>query len=153
LVTADIDSPSTLLPAFRSAHVIFAVTDFWFPFFSSFPSLSQVSPSATGQHAFNIEVQRGKNIVDAVVSVEKEEGNVLERFIYSTLPSFKQLSGGKYTSAYHFDGKAVVSAYLRGKTELWEKSSLLNMAFYTTNLITFGAIVGGAKVGWIIFLT
>lgn len=146
LITADIDNPSTLIAAFKDAHVIFAMTDFWAPFFSSFAELSRVSDRATGEHAFKIEVQRGKNIVDAAEKVSTEEGSVLERFIYSTLPSFKELSGGKYTYAYHFDSKAVVSAYLKEKTDLWGKSSLVNMAFYTTNLVKFGGIIGGAKV-------
>lgn len=105
-----------------------------------------MSDRATGQHAFDIEVQRGKNIVDAVEKVSTEEGSVLERFVYSTLPSFKEQSGGKYTYVYHFDAKAVVNAYLKAKTDLWEKSSLVSMAFYTTNLINIGPLIGGANV-------
>lgn len=65
---------------------------------------------------------------------------VLERFVLSTLPDFKKVSKGKYDFNYHFDGKAVVSEYLKGKTELWEKSSLLNAGFYTTNMIKYGRL-------------
>jgi len=74
-----------------------------------------------------------------------EEG-ILERFIFSTLPSFKEQSGGKYTYAYHFDAKAIVSEYLKEQKALWEKSSLLNMGFYTTNLVKMGSIMGANKV-------
>jgi NmrA-like family len=145
LVEADIDNPSTLIPAFSGAHVIFGVTDFWAPFFASYEKLSQISDRATGEHAFAIEVKRGKGIVDAVEKVLKEEG-VLERFVFSTLPGFTELSGGKYTYAYHFDGKAEISRYSKGKREVWERSSLLNMGFYTTNLVKMGKVVGFGKV-------
>jgi hypothetical protein len=139
LLKADVDDPASLISAFRGANVIFGMTDFWAPYFSSFKSLSGVSDRATGEHAFNIEVQRGKNIVDAVATVladgrEAGKGVKLERFIYSTLPSFKEVSGGKYTYVYHFDSKAVVTGYLKGKDggRVWEQSSALNMAFYAT---------------------
>lgn len=76
--------------------MIFAVTDFWAPFLAYFEELSKISDRATGEHAFNIEVKRGKSIVDAAAKVLAEEG-ALERFVWSTLPGFKELSGGKYT--------------------------------------------------------
>ncbi|CZR60571.1 related to nitrogen metabolic regulation protein nmr [Phialocephala subalpina] len=146
IVEADIDYPATLIPAFSGAHIIFAVTDFWAPFFSSIPTLSKISDRATGEHAYAIELKRGKNIVDAAASVLEKEGK-LERFIWSTLPSFKEQSKGKYTYVYHFDSKAAVSEYLKGKDggKLWEKSSLLNMGFYADNMITYGGIMGAAK--------
>jgi hypothetical protein len=126
--------------------VIFAVTDFWAPYFSSFAELSQKSDRATGEHAYAIEVQQGKNFVDSAAKVLSDEG-VLERLIWSTLPSFKKLSGGKYTYAYHFDSKAEVTMYLKDeKPELWERSSLLNMGFYTTNMIKYGGFTGSARV-------
>jgi hypothetical protein len=77
--------------------------------------------------------------------VLKSEG-ILERFVFSTLPSFKERSKGKYTYVYHFDSKAEISKYLREKDELWEKSSLLNMGFYTSNMIKFGGLMGAVKV-------
>ncbi|KUJ15850.1 NAD(P)-binding protein [Mollisia scopiformis] len=149
LVQADIDSPSSLIAAFAGAHAIFAVTDFWAPYFSSFGELSQISDRATGEHAFAIEVRRGKNIVDAAAAA----GGRLERFVWSTLPSFKELSRGKYGFAFHFDSKAVVAGYLRGKEGggLWERSSLLNMGFYTDNMIKYGGFMGAAKVCFLFF--
>lgn len=145
LIEADLDNPSTLIPAFSGAHVIFAVTDFWAPYFASYEELSKVSDRETGEYAFEIEVRRGKGIVDAVEKVLKDEG-MLKRFIFSTLPSLKKVSGGKYAFNYHFDGKAEISGYLKGKKELWGKSSLLNMGFYTTNLVKMGPRVGFGKV-------
>lgn len=145
LVEADIDDTSSLIHAFSGAHVIFAVTDFWAPFFVSFEELSKISDRAAGEHAFKIEVKRGNGVVDAAEKVLADEG-LLERFVLSTLPGFKELSGGKYTYAYHFDGKAEITKYLKGKKDLWERSSLLNMGFYTSNLVKIGKMVGFSKV-------
>lgn len=64
----------------------------------------------------------------------------------TTLPSLKKQSGGKYTYAYHFDWKAEISAYLKCQKELWERSSLLNMGFYMTNLLKMGSVMGAKKV-------
>jgi hypothetical protein len=141
-VEADLDKPETLLPAFLGAEVIFGVTDFWAPYFSSFAELSKISDRATGEHAYAIEIQRGKNLVDAVAAVVQEKDSVLERFVFSTLPDFKKVSKGKYDFNYHFDSKAAVSEYLKEKKELWEKSSLLNVGFYTTNMIKYGLNAG-----------
>jgi len=150
IVEADIDNPSSLITAFSGAHVIFGVTDFWQPFFAAFPELSKISDRATGEHAQAIEVKRGKSLVDAVAAVSEKEG-ILERFIWSTLPSFKEQSGGKYTYVYHFDGKAEITTYLKEKKELWAKSSLLNMGFYTTNMIKYGGLMGLANVRSFLF--
>jgi len=125
--------------------VIFAVTDFWAPFMAAYSEISKVSERATGEHAFTVEVRRGKAIVDAVAQVLGEEG-VLERFVWSSLPSFRELSAGKYTFVYHFDAKAEVAGYLKEKRELWERSSLLNMGFYTTNLKGMASVLGVVKV-------
>lgn len=78
---------------------------------------------------------RGKAVVDA--AVEALADGVLERFVFSTLPSFKEQSKGKYTYTYHFDSKAEITKYLKSKSDLWEKSSLLNMGFFTTNMVKY----------------
>jgi len=71
---------------------------------------------------------------------------VLERFVFSTLPNFKKQSGGKYTYVYHFDAKAEVSEYLKQRKALWERSSLLNMGFYMTNMVKMCSFLGVNKV-------
>ena len=129
--------------------MIFAMTDFWGPFFASQAEFSKISDRATGEHAVEIEAARGKRIVDAAAKVLADEG-VLERFVLSTLPSFEKLSGGKYTYTYHFDGKAQIATYLREK-ELWQRSSLLNMGFYMTNLVKMGQLMGFTKVSVHVF--
>lgn len=145
MVPGDLDDPASLKRAFKGAQVIFAMTDFWQPFFASYAELSKISDRATGEHAFAIEVQRGKNIVDAAAHALKEDG-VLERFVLSVLPSFKERSGGKYTYVFHFDSKAEIAKYLKEQKELWSRSSLLNMGFYTTNMIKLGKLMGLVKV-------
>lgn len=131
------------MTAFSGVEAIFAVTDFWAPFLAKFKELSQISDHATGEYARDIEIGRGKNLVDAADEVLKE--GMLERLVLSTLPDFKKQSKGKYTFNFHFDGKAVVSEYLKSKKELWEKSSLFNAGFYTTNMIQMPAVRGGKK--------
>ncbi|KAH8685838.1 hypothetical protein BGZ60DRAFT_396229 [Tricladium varicosporioides] len=150
IVKADLDNPSTIVLAFSGAHVIFAVTDFWAEFMSSYPKLKQISDRATGEYAMEVEVRRGKAIVDSAAQVLESDG-VLERFILSTLPSFKEISRGKYTYCYHFDGKAMITQYLKERSRLWEKSSLLNMGFYVSNLKTMGSILGSEYQGKLIW--
>jgi hypothetical protein len=151
-VEADLDNLSSIIPAFSNVEGIFAVTDFWAPFFASYRELSQISDRATGEFAAKIEIQRGKNIVDAAVQVLK--GGILERFIFSTLPDFNKQSKGKYTFNYHFDGKAAISEYLKSKTDLWEISSLFNAGFYTTNMLKLEALRGERRsVGGKYFLS
>jgi hypothetical protein len=141
---ADIDDPASLIPAFSDAEVIFAVTDFWAPFFASLGELSQTSDRATGEHALGIELKRGKTIVDAATEVLAKEGK-LERFIWSTLPSVKELSKAKYTYTYHYESKSQVAKYLQEKRDLWERSSLLYLGFYTTNIKVYKDLLGFVK--------
>ncbi|KAI9746051.1 MAG: hypothetical protein M1818_000732 [Claussenomyces sp. TS43310] len=136
VVAADLDSPSSFDNVFKGAHAIFAMTDFWAPFYDAYPRLKSVSDRATGEHASAIEIRRAKTAVDAAAKALKDEG-LLEMFIYSSLPSIKQLSRGKYTYAYHFDAKAEVNEYIASAhPELNQRTSILNMGFYYTNLAT-----------------
>ncbi|KAL1705505.1 hypothetical protein EV121DRAFT_203610 [Schizophyllum commune] len=52
------------------------------------------------------EVTQGTNIIDA----SKEAG--VKFIAFSTLPSLKEISGGKYPHALHFDNKALIQKYL-----------------------------------------
>ncbi|THV50152.1 hypothetical protein BGAL_0163g00200 [Botrytis galanthina] len=145
VVSADQDDSASLVAAFSGAEAIFAVTNFWEPFYKKYEELSKQGDRVTGEYAAAIEVRRGKAIVDAVAKVLHDEGN-LERFIWSTLPSFKELSKGKYSYVYHFDAKAEVATYLQQEQkDLWEKSSLLNMGIYTTNAKEYGDSFGLKK--------
>ncbi|KAF7890074.1 uncharacterized protein EAF02_002489 [Botrytis sinoallii] len=113
-VSADQDDPTSLVAAFSGAEAIFAVTNFWEPFYRKYEELSKQGDQVAGEYAAAIEILRGKAIVDAAAKILQEEGK-LERFIWSTLPSFKKLSNGKYSYVYHFDAKAEVATYLQLK--------------------------------------
>ncbi|KAF7348150.1 NmrA domain-containing protein [Mycena sanguinolenta] len=63
------------------------------------------------------ELTWGKNMVDAA----KEAG--VNFFIWSSLPSVKKLSDGKYTNVIHYDQKAAVEEYLKS-------SGLANASFH-----------------------
>lgn len=88
VVTADILDPSSLAPALSDAHTVFIATP---PFL----------PPAT-------EIQCVKDIADAAV----RQG--ASYIIYSSLPSPRALSAGKYTHVAFFDAKAEAETYIRG---------------------------------------
>lgn len=89
VVTANPNDASTLRPALKGAHTIFAMT---------FPDFSDVK---------NSEVRQGRAIVDAAVA---EKALYL---IFSTLPWVSKISGGKYTKVEGFDAKAEAEEYIR----------------------------------------
>ncbi|KFY89829.1 hypothetical protein V500_05449 [Pseudogymnoascus sp. VKM F-4518 (FW-2643)] len=145
VVEGDIDNSSSLDSAFAGANAIFAVTDFWSPFFQAYPKLRDTSDRATGEHAFAVEVKRGKAIADAAAKVLATEKG-LERFVWSSLPPVKQLSGGKFTYVYHFDAKAEIARYIeKEQPALWKQTSLLNMGFYITNMVAMAEIFAPKK--------
>lgn len=130
MVAADFDIPSSLEAAFKGASVIFSVTDYWLSFVN--PSLREKA-AASGQNIGILsrehEKQQNKNIIDAASKV-----NTLERFIFSSMANASELSGGKYTHVYHFDGKAAAEEYGRlAHPELWEKTSVLFAGYYLEN--------------------
>ena len=92
VVQADVFNRASLETALTGAHTIFAMTT---------PSL--------GENAWEIEYNNGKRIAD--VAAEKH----VQYIIFSTLPSVKDISGGKYTKiSPFFDSKAKAEQYIRG---------------------------------------
>jgi hypothetical protein len=78
---------------------------------------------------YELEVKQGKNVVDAVATVEG-----LELFIWSSLSDSKKWSGGKFEWVLHFDSKAKVVDYVHEKyPELEKKMSILQLGFFVTN--------------------
>lgn len=111
VVEADVLDRTSLEIALTGAHTVFAMTvpDF-------------------GPDGFQVEYNSGKNIAD--VAVEKGA----EYIIFSTLPSVKEISGGKYTRSTHFDAKAQVERYIRG---LPIKSAFYSPGFFMSNFHSF----------------
>ena len=111
VVEADILDRASLEIALTGAHTVFAMTvpDF-------------------GPDGFQVEYNSGKMIADIAV------GKGAEYIIFSTLPSAKEISGGKYTRSTHFDAKAQVERYIRG---LPIKSAFYSPGFFMSNFHSF----------------
>ena len=91
VVQGDVLNRTSLETALTGAHTVFAMT----------------TPSF-GPDDLEVEYNSAKAISD--VAVEKGA----EYIIFSTLPSVKEISGGKYTKVTPFDAKAKAEEYIRG---------------------------------------
>ena len=111
VVQGDVSDRASLEPALTGVHTVFAMTvpDF-------------------GPDGLENEYQSGKTIAD--IAVEKG----VKYIIFSTLPSVKEISGGKYPALNHFDGKAKIEQYIRG---LNINSAFHSPGFFMSN---FGAM-------------
>ncbi|ETI20300.1 hypothetical protein G647_08334 [Cladophialophora carrionii CBS 160.54] len=133
VVTATLDEVASLTEAFKGAHTVFSVTDFWGLYRD--PSNTEKA-AATGLPknvwAARVEEQQGKNVFDAAAHTAG-----LERLVFSGLSHATKWSRGKYSHVYHFDAKARAAEYGREKhVELWAKTSILQVGFYLSNLST-----------------
>ena len=90
VVRGDVLNRPSLETALTGVHTVFIMT----------------TPSF-GPNALDTEYYRGKTIADVAVS------KGVEYIIFSTLPSVKELSGGKYTKVTAFDAKAKIEQYIR----------------------------------------
>jgi hypothetical protein len=123
-----------LKQAFKGANVIFGTTDFW-------QHIKDAQTEAEGRNitvnevAYEREVQQGKNIVDAAAATVDS----LDHFILSTLSDSKKWSKGKITFNLHFDAKWKAVEYCKATyPELWKKTSMVQLAHYATNWMSFG---------------
>lgn len=134
MVEADLHNPSSLKHVFKGASLVFSVTDFWKPFFNPVnQARAKEQGKSIGQYAYELELEQGKNIVDAVAREVDSLDDV--GFIVSTLCSAKKLSKGKYQELYHFDSKAdVFPTYLQDNyPELVQKTSYLHTGYFFTS--------------------
>lgn len=107
VVPADTLDRTALESAFTGAHTVYAMTT-----------------PAYGPDALEIEYNCGKIIAD--VAVEKS----VEYIVFSTLPSPRAISGGKYTKVTPFDAKAKVEQYIRS---LHIKSAFISPGYFMEN--------------------
>lgn len=138
VVKADASDWFSLLSAFEGCDAIFAVTDYWAPFFN--PQLRKqhaIGPNpgkALREWAYEDEINHGKNIAKAA-TVCAVNGK-LKHFIWSGLPSPKKYSNGKYAGIYHFDSKAEITEYIRQYYPALAKvMSVLFVGFYVSNML------------------
>ncbi len=116
LVKADINDEHALVKAFEGSNAIFAITDFFEPF-------AQHGP----EKAIEIEVQQGINMARAA-----SQTSTLEHYIWSTLPTGRKLTNGKYIVP-HFEGKNRIDDYIRSDKALLAKTTFFWITFYGNN--------------------
>ena len=134
IVAASLDDPASLVVAFKGAHTVFSVTDFWGPYFNP-ANTEKASDAGVAKNVWagKYEEQQGKNVFDAAA---KTEG--LQRLIFSGLSNATKWSKGKYPHVYHFDSKARAAEYGQATyPELWKKTSILQVGFYLSNSLLF----------------
>ncbi|KAH4353430.1 hypothetical protein HBH98_005570 [Parastagonospora nodorum] len=134
MVQANLHDPSSLRDVFKGANLVFSVTDFWKPLFDpENQARAKEQRKSVGQYAYELELEQGENIVDAVA--REVDGLDDVGFLASTLCSAKKLSNGKYQELYHFDSKAdVFPTYLQDKyPALARKTSYLQTGYFFTS--------------------
>ena len=124
VVEADMLDRASLEKALTGVHTVFAMT------------VPDFSPNG-----FQIEYNSGKTIAE--IAVEKG----VEYIIFSTLPSVKDISGGKYTRSNHFDAKAEVERYIKA---LPIKSAFFSPAMFMSNFDSFFAPRQAPDGTWVI---
>lgn len=112
VVKGDAEDPSSLLPALKGAHTVFAVT-------------LQVMEENVPKYQ---EFIQGKAMADAAVAAGAQF------LIFSTLPNVAVLSSRKITNVEHFDLKAEVELYIRS---LPIKSAFYVPGYFMQNFTTF----------------
>ncbi|EXJ54606.1 hypothetical protein A1O7_09947 [Cladophialophora yegresii CBS 114405] len=133
VVTATLHDVSSLTEAFKGAHTVFSVTDFWGLYYDP-GNTEKAAASGLPKNvwASRVEEQQGKNVFDAAANTDG-----LQRLIFSGLSNASKWSRGKYTHVYHFDSKARAAEYGQATyPELWAKTSVLQVGFYLSNLLT-----------------
>ncbi|ORY04863.1 hypothetical protein BCR34DRAFT_591066 [Clohesyomyces aquaticus] len=122
VVEANLDDEDSLVKAFKGAHAIFGVTNFW-------------------EHLFTGKTQAESGTLEAEQSMKlaraASKTSTLEHYIWSTLPNAKNSSNGK-APVPHFDYKADVDDRIRAELpDLAKKTTYLWLGFYPTNLAFF----------------
>lgn len=134
MVQCNLHNPDSLKGVFSGANLVFSVTDFWKPFLNpDNHARAATEGKSIGQIAYELEVEQGKNIVDAVAREVHSLDDV--GLIASTLCSARESSNGKYKELWHFDSKAdVFPTYLQDRhPALAKKTSYLHTGYFFTS--------------------
>ena len=118
VVTGDAFNRASIEEALAGSHTVFVMTAYCFKV-----------------NGVEIEYNNAKTIAD--VAVEKGA----EYIIFSTLPSLREISGGKYTKAIPFEAKAKAEQYIRS---LPIKSAFFSAGSFMENF-QFPAFLGARK--------
>ncbi|KAE8340684.1 hypothetical protein BDV24DRAFT_133631 [Aspergillus arachidicola] len=119
MVSADLDSPETLVNAFKGAVAIFATGYFWH-------FVPQMSLQAAGE----AELKQLINVANAAAKIP-----TLQHLVLSVLPHCDKISGGKLPCT-HLDCKALASEYVKRELpHLAAKTTYLWVGFYFENFL------------------
>jgi hypothetical protein len=125
VVRADLNDEASVKTAVEGAHFVFLVTDFW---------------SAPDPHAATEKAQ-AKSAINLIAKLPN-----LEHLIWSSLPSIKKASGGKYSNVIHFEGKSEIDGWIeRTYPELWKKTTILWVGCYMQLWIQFQPVFAPQK--------
>jgi hypothetical protein len=127
-VSADLSIEETLVAAFKGANVIFTTSDFWVAAYdTNLLALAAAEKRTINELAYDVELQQQKNMIHAAAATI----STLDRLVFSTLSAARELSKGKYTQVFHFDGKAASVDYLRKSyPDLAKKTSFIHLPLY-----------------------
>jgi hypothetical protein len=134
MVQCNLHDPESLKDVFKGANLVFSITDFWAPFFDpANRARAKEQCKSIGQLAYELELEQGKNIADAVAREAESLDEV--GFIASTLCSPRKVSKGKYMELWHFESKAeAFPTYVEDKyAALARKTSYLHTGYFFTS--------------------
>jgi hypothetical protein len=134
MVQCNLHDPKSLRNVFKGANLVFSITDFWAPFFDpTNRARAKEQGKSIGQLAYELELEQGKNIADAVA--REVEGLDEVGFIASTLCSPRKVSKGRYTELWHFESKAeAFPTYVEDEyAALARKTSYLHTGYFFTS--------------------
>ncbi|KKK20847.1 hypothetical protein ARAM_005303 [Aspergillus rambellii] len=114
---ADLNDEASLVAAFKGAHVVYAVTDFFEPFMKS-----------GVEEAKKIEYRQAINLVEAAKQIP-----TLEQYVWSTLPNCGTVSGGRFHVPF-FDVKSTVDDYIRKDERFLAKTVFFYLGFFSSNM-------------------
>jgi len=118
VTAADMGSRSSLAAALAGAHTVFLIT---------------LPDMVTGANP-GTETEHGKNVADAA-----EEAGV-QHLIFSSLINVTKASAGRLPHVAHFDAKADVEEYIRGKGI---PTTFIQPGYYMTNFTNLGLLRKG----------
>ncbi|KAI9504411.1 hypothetical protein BX070DRAFT_185006, partial [Coemansia spiralis] len=103
---ANTDETESLKKAFKNVEIVYGVAQLFDP--------EVLAKALAGD--LDTEYKQGKNTIDVAIAAG------IDKIIYSSLPSIKEIFGGKYSGVLYFEGKYKVEQYL------WSKASKIRGA-------------------------
>jgi hypothetical protein len=114
VIKGDFEDPDSMAAAFKGAHTVFAITNFW------------------DQYSLDVEVAQGKLINKLAAAVP-----TLEHYIFSSLADGRELDGGRFQNILPYNAKAFILENLQTYDDLWKKTTQVWVAFYWQNWLKY----------------